>query len=129
MQLWMALCVCFIDYILAYTALGLGGLFRKNMSCAEGLVLGCIDALGVRYLCHIVSGALFYGEWAEWFFTLEGIYELLGKSVLETFDGGALALLYSVVYNGCYMIPEIIITPLVSLLLLRIPSVRKRISD
>ena len=63
---------------------------------------------------------------AEWFFTLEGIYEWIGRAVLDTFSGGSLALLYSVVYNGCYMIPEMIITPLVAVLVLRIPVLRKR---
>lgn len=126
MEIWAALLICFIDYILAYTLLGLGGLFRKRMSNAKALVLGCVVALAARYLCHIVSGAIFYGAWAEWFFTLEGIYELMGKAILETFSGNTLALLYSVVYNGCYMIPELIITPLASLVVLRIPLIAKR---
>ena len=127
MQLYAALLICFIDYILAYTLLGLGGLFRKRMSAGKALVLGCIVALGARYLCHIVSGAIFYGTWAEWFFTLEGIYELMGKAILDTFSGASLALLYSIVYNGCYMIPEMIITPLIALIVLRIPTVKKQV--
>ncbi len=126
MQLWAALLICFIDYILAYTVLGLGGLFRKKATPTKALVLGCVVALSARYLCHIVSGAIFYGVWAEWFFTLEGIYELMGKVILDTFSGHSLSILYSLVYNGCYMIPEIIITPLVALVVLRIPSVRKQ---
>ena len=125
MEVWAALLICFIDYILAYTVLGLGGLFRNKNTSTKGLILGCVVALGARYLCHIVSGAIFYGVWAEWFFTLEGIYDLLGKAILDTFSGHSLAVLYSVVYNGCYMIPEMIITPLVALIILRIPSVRK----
>ncbi|MBO5898722.1 MAG: energy-coupled thiamine transporter ThiT [Clostridia bacterium] len=126
MQLWAALLICFIDYILAYTVLGLGGIFRKKMTAGKALVLGCVVALAARYLCHIVSGAIFYGAWAEWFFTLDGIYNWIGRAVLETFHGGSLALLYSVVYNGCYMIPEMIITPLVAVLVLRIPVLHKR---
>lgn len=128
MQVWAALLICFIDYILAYTVLGLGGLFRKKMTSGKALLLGCLVALGARYLCHIISGAIFYGAWAEWFFTLEGIYDWIGRAVLDTFHGGSLALLYSVVYNGCYMIPEMIITPLVGMLVLRIPVLRKRVT-
>ena len=128
MQVWAALLICFIDYILAYTLLGLGGLFRKRMTAGKALVLGCIVALLARYLCHIVSGAIFYGACAEWFFTLEGIYEWIGRAVLDTFSGGSLALLYSVVYNGCYMIPEIVITPIVAVLVLRIPVLRRRVA-
>ena len=127
MQLYAALLICLIDYILAYTALGLGGLFRSSKSHLKGLVLGCIVALMARYLCHIISGAIFYGLWAEWFFTLDGIYNVIGKGILETFHGGSLALLYSIVYNGCYMIPEMIITPLVAIVIWRIPLIKKRI--
>lgn len=127
MQLYAALLICLIDYILAYTALGLGGLFRSSKSPLKGLVLGCLVALTVRYLCHIISGAIFYGLWAEWFFTLDGIYEAIGKGILETFHGGSLALLYSIVYNGCYMIPEMIITPLMAIVIWRIPLIKKRI--
>lgn len=127
MQLGAALLICFIDYILAYTLLGLGGLFRSKDSHAKAMVFGCIVALGARYLCHIVSGAIFYGAWAEWFFTLEGIYSLFGKAILDTFSGHSLSILYSVVYNGCYMIPELIITPLVALIVLRIPIVKKQL--
>lgn len=126
MQLYAALLICLIDYIIAYTALGLGGLFRKKMTAGKALVLGCLVALGTRYLCHIVSGAIFYGACAEWFFTLEGIYSWIGKAVLDTFQGNTLALLYSVVYNGCYMIPEMIITPLVALIVVRLPIIKKR---
>jgi thiamine transporter len=90
------------------------------------LVLGCVVALGSRYLCHIVSGAVFYGAWAEWFFTLEGIYETIGQGILETFRGNSLALLYSVVYNGCYMIPEMILTPLVAVVAMRIPTLKNK---
>jgi thiamine transporter len=128
MQLYAALLICFIDYILAYTLLGLGGLFRNKMTTGRALVLGCVVALGARYLCHIVSGAIFYGAWAEWFFTLEGIYELMGKAILDAFSGNSLAILYSVVYNGCYMIPEMIITPLAALVVLRIPPVKKQLA-
>ncbi len=128
MQVYAALTVCFIDYILAYTALGLGGVFRGKVTPTRALVLGCLTALGCRYVCHIVSGAIFYGAWAEWFFTLEGIYEAIGKGILATFRGNSLALLYSIIYNGCYMIPEMIITPIVAMLVLRIPLLKRRVT-
>ena len=126
MQLYAALLICLIDYVLAYTALGLGGVFRNKMSRGKALILGSLVALAARYLCHIVSGAIFYGAWAEWFFEQEGIYETIGKTVLESFHGNTLAVIYSVVYNGCYMIPEMIITPIAAWLVLRIPVLRKK---
>lgn len=126
MQIGAALLICAIDYVIAYTVLGLGGIFRKYMSPVKALVFGSIVALATRYLCHIVSGAVFYGLWAEWFFTLDGIYEVVGKSILDTFHGNALSILYSLVYNGCYMIPEMIITPAVAAIVWRIPVLKNR---
>ncbi|MBQ9915554.1 MAG: energy-coupled thiamine transporter ThiT, partial [Clostridia bacterium] len=110
MILWQALFVCFLDYIAAYTVLGLGGVFRGKMkSDTAALICGIILALSLRYLVHILSGALFFGAWAEWFFTQEGFYAI-GKTIMDNFSGAGLALIYSIFYNGTYMIPEIIIT-------------------
>ena len=124
MQLYAALLICLIDYILAYTALGLGGLFRSSKSHLKGLVLGCIVALMARYLCHIISGAIFYGLWAEWFFTQENFYSI-GGWILDSFSGQGLALVYSVFYNGLYMIPEIIITVVAAIAVSKLPMIKK----
>ncbi len=126
MLVWQALIVCLIDYIVAYTVLGLGGLFRKKTASVRSLVLGCIVALGARYLCHIVSGAIFYGAWAEWFFGDAIGHLAIAQQILKTFSGTSLSIVYSIVYNGCYMIPEMIITPLVALVVLRIPMFKNR---
>jgi thiamine transporter len=126
MQLGAALLICAIDYVIAYTVLGLGGIFRKRLSPVKALVLGSVLALALRYLCHIISGTIFYGAWAEWFFTLDGIYESIGKGILENVKGGSLSLLYSIIYNGCYMIPEMIITPAVAAVIWRIPILKNR---
>ena len=81
-------------------------------------------ALSVRYLCHIVSGYIFYGLWAEWFFG-DAIGNLaVSRWILNTFSGSSLSLIYSVVYNGCYMIPEIIITALAAIPVARISAVK-----
>ena len=130
MGLGVALLVCLIDYILAYTVLGLGGLFRRS-SYKKGtaLCLGSLVALLLRYFCHIVSGSIFYGVWAEWFFTQEGIYHLFGEWVLSTFQGASLSIIYSVVYNGMYMIPEIVVTCALSFVIARIPQLRVTSSE
>ena len=115
-----------IDYLVAYTVLGLGGIFRnciKRRSLA--LCLGAILALTLRYIAHIISGAIFYGAWAEWFFSQEGFYAV-GARILENFSGGALALIYSVFYNGLYMIPEIIITAIAAVVVSAIPLIKKK---
>lgn len=123
MILWQALCVCLLDYVIAYTVLGLGGIFRdKIKKPVIALALGVVVALSLRYLVHIISGAIFYGAWAEWFFTQEGFYSI-GQTILEKFSGTGLAIVYSVFYNGLYMIPEIVITTVVALILGNIPQI------
>lgn len=125
MILWQAICVCLLDYVLAYTVLGLGGIFKgKIKKDCIALALGVLVALLARYIIHIVSGAIFYGAWAEWFFTQEGFYAI-GEKILATFSGTGLAIVYSVFYNGLYMIPEIIITFVVALVLGNIPQIVK----
>lgn len=110
MGMGAAIAIIVIDYLLAYTVLGLGGIFRNKIkSKVVAIVLGVIVALSLRYLCHIISGYIFYGAWAEWFFSQDGFYAIGGK-LLNTFSGKGLALIYSIFYNGLYMIPEIIIT-------------------
>lgn len=112
-----AVLVCLIDYILAYTALGFSGIFANKIKSTSGaLCLGSIVALALRYLCHIVSGAIFFGAWAEWFFT-DVAAGAFGEWVLSHMSGGMLALFYSIVYNGLYMIPEIILTAVITAIL------------
>lgn len=120
-----AISILFIDYFIAYTVLGIGGIFRnkiKNKTLA--LTLGAILALSLRYLAHIISGYIFYGAWAEWFFSQDGFYAI-GDSILKTFSGNGLALIYSIFYNGLYMLPEIVITALAALAVSRIPQIKK----
>lgn len=123
-----AMAICLIDYILAYTALGLGGVFRKSVkNKALAICLGAILALSVRYVCHIVSGYIFYGLCAEWFFGEADVIASLAVSkwILNTFSGNGLSFVYSVVYNGCYMIPEIILTALAAFPVARISYLKK----
>lgn len=123
MVLWQAICICLLDYVLAYTLLGLGGIFKgKFKKPAAELALGAFVALLLRYLVHIVSGAIFYGAYAEWFFTQEGFYSI-GEKILGTFSGPSLAIVYSIFYNGLYMVPEIIITTVVAAILGSVPQI------
>ncbi len=116
--------VVVIDYLIAYTILGFGGAFRNaTKSRISAVVLGVIAALSLRYICHIVSGYIFYGAWAEWFFSQEGFP--YGEQILGAFSGKGLALLYSVVYNGLFMIPEIIVTSIVAVPVSGIREIKK----
>ena len=122
-----ALIMCLFDYILAFTALGLGGIFRNRLENAGiSLMFGSVVALGARYLCHIVSGYVLFAGWAEWFFTQEG-FPAWGAQLVESLDPTTLGIVYSVVYNGMYMIPEIIFTAIAAVLIAR-PQIAKKIS-
>lgn len=120
-----AVWIVLIDYIIAYTVLGLGGVFRNKISNKTlSLVVGVVFALFLRYIAHIVSGYIFYGAWAEWFFTQEGFYAI-GNVILNSMSGNLLSLVYSIFYNGLFMIPEIIITAIVAVPVSRIPAIKK----
>ena len=122
-----AIAILIIDYLVAYTLLGFGGAFRKIIkNKVLALTLGVVLALSLRYIAHIVSGYIFYGAWAEWFFSQENFYAI-GGWILEHFSGNALAVIYSIFYNGLYMIPEIIITAVAAVIVSRLPVIK--ISD
>lgn len=124
MGLGAAIAILVIDYIVAYTLLGFGGAFRKKIkNKALALALGTVLALSLRYLAHIVSGFIFYGTWAEWFFSQDNFYAI-GGWILNTFSGKGLALVYSIFYNGLYMIPEIIITTVAAVVVSRLPVIK-----
>ena len=123
-----ALIMCVLDYLVAFTVLGLGGCFRNRIkNPGAGLMCGALVALGARYVAHIASGFILFSGWAEWFFTQEG-FPGWGAQLVESLSPTALGIVYSVVYNGMYMIPEIIITAVVSLLLARIPKIVTKVS-
>ena len=123
---WRAVLVILIDYVIAYSVLGLGGIFRNKVETKKALVLGSVYAIFLRYLAHIISGAIFFGAWAEWFFTQDG-FPAWGEKILEVFSGNSLSIVYSVIYNGTYMIPEIIITAIVAYFVTRITQIKTKI--
>ena len=78
-----------LDYIVAFTVIGLGGIFRKVTNQAYGLLLGTFMVCALRFICHVISGAT---VWA-------------GLSIPTN-----AALIYSIGYNATYMLPETIVT-------------------
>ena len=121
-----AILMCLFDYILAYTLLGLGGCFRgviKNQGIA--LMCGSLVALGGRYLAHIFSGYILFAGWAEWFFTQEG-FPGWGAGLVQNLSAAALGWVYSIVYNGMYMIPEMLLTAAAALVLGRMPVITRK---
>lgn len=123
-----ALLMCLLDYVLAYTLLGLGGLFRNRIkNPGTGLMCGSLVALGARYLAHIASGYILFSSYAEWYFTQEG-FPAWGAQLVEALSPEVLSLTYSVVYNGMYMIPEMIFTAIAALILARVPRIVTKLS-
>ncbi len=90
-----------LDFPLAFGALGLSGLFWKSR---YGLVKGCVAGMMGRYLCHVISGYVFFAE-----------YSPVGMNPM----------LYTLGYNLTYILPEMIAT----LILISIPSVVKALNQ
>ena len=89
-----------LDYLLAFTPLGLTGLFRgKAWGIFPGTVLGCTG----RFAVHYISGVTIYK-----------IIEPTAIPGIGTFDN---AVLYSLVYNGSYMLPNMLLALILSALL------------
>ncbi len=104
----VALIACIVlDYILAYTAIGVAGVFRKKGTV--GIISGVAIAIALRFVFHLLSGALIFDIWMpeEW----------------------SNPWLYSVVYNGSYMLPELIFTVIGSVVLFKTPQFAKLIES
>ena len=88
-----------LDYLVAFTPLGLAGLFQgKRWGIFVGTVLGCF----ARFVVHFISGVTIYRIYAP--------TEILGT----VFDNPTL---YSIVYNGSYMLPNTILALVIAALL------------
>ncbi len=89
-----------LDYLLAFTPLGLAGLFKgKAWGIFPGTVIGCLG----RFLVHYYSGVT--------------IYRIIDPTEIPgigTFDNASL---YSLVYNGIYMFPNMILALILAALL------------
>lgn len=127
-MIFHAIIMCLLDYILAFTLLGLGGIFRdKIKNPGVSLMCGSLVALGARYLAHILSGYILFSGWAEWFFTQDG-FPTWGARLVESLSPSLLGWVYSIIYNGMYMVPEIILTALAALLIARVPKIVTKVS-
>ena len=80
-----------LDYLVAFPPLGQAGLYKgKKWGIFAGTVLGCLG----RFIVHFISGITIYRIYAP--------TEILGT----VFDEPNL---YSLVYNGSYMLPNTIL--------------------
>ena len=121
--------MAFLDYIVAFSVVGVSGMFKgkiKNDTLA--IALGGGTAVFLRFVAHFLSGVILWGSYAEWFFT-EVMVNDTGKSILANFSGVKLAMIYSLIYNGSFMLPEIIITVFAVTILMTVKPLRRLITD
>ena len=127
-MLGRAVVMCLLDYLVAFTVLGLGGCLRERIkNPAMALMCGSLIALGARYAAHVASGYILFAGWAAWFFTQDG-FPAWGAQLVENLNPGVLGFVYSLVYNGMYMIPEMICTAVVAVMLAKAPKIVTKIS-
>ena len=127
-MLGRALIMCLCDYVLAYSLLGLGGCFRNRIkNSGISLMCGSLVALGCRYLAHIISGYVLFAGWAEWFFTQEG-FPAWGAGLVASLSPEMLGFTYSLVYNGMYILPEMIFTAIAALFITRAPHIVEKVN-
>ncbi len=103
----MLISCIFMDYLLPFTAIGLAGIFRRMGT--GGWLTGTAAAVLLRFLFHFFSGVV--------------IWHSAGK----LWEGFATdnEWLYSLCYNGAYMLPELIFTIIGALALFRVPQTRR----
>ena len=96
-----------LDYIGAFSVLCLAGLFgNKKMS---GIIGGTLLAMLLRFLLHFISGVLIFHSFGELWngFATENSW------------------LYSLLYNGAYMLPEAVFTAIGAVFLFKTPQMRR----
>ncbi len=103
----MILVACiFLDYIFAFSVIGVAGIFRKKG--LAGWISGTALAVFLRFVVHFISGITIWKS---------------GGTVLNiNFDNFAL---YSLAYNGAYMLPELCFTVAGAAALLKVPQTKK----
>lgn len=90
----------FADYILAYGVIGLASYFAKFFkNRTVGVAMGTFIVCFIRFIGHFISGATIWGSYMPEEWEKKGV------------------ILYSIVYNGAYMLPITIITVVVMVVL------------
>lgn len=118
-----------LDYIIAFTVLGLAGMFKgKIKNDVAAITAGSTVAVLLRLVAHFFSGWILWGSYAEWFFT-DVMNNSFGQSILQNLSGQTLAMVYSIVYNSSYMLPELAVTLVGIVALMAVKPLRKLIVD
>ena len=103
------LILIFADYFVAFGVMGLSGMFKGKLHNATlELALGAGVACVLRFVCHFISGVTIWADYA---------------------GGFASVWLYSLTYNGGYMLPELIITVIGCVIISRIKPIMRKLAD
>ncbi len=98
-----------LDYILPYTLVGLAGIFRKKGY--YGVIGGTAFALVLRFLSHFASGVWLWANLEK--------FVAFGKEWIGN------PMLYSICYNGAFMLPELIFTVIGTALIFRSSQIKR----
>lgn len=107
-----------LDYLIGFSVLGLAGIFRNKLkNNAAAFTLGALAAGLLRYFCSFLSGWLLWSQFME----VNDMQGLVANFIpaASGLSGNTLAMVYSLFYNGSYMIPEIVLTCVVAFLLMQ----------
>lgn len=97
----MAAGVVMLDYVIAYTVLGFSGLFDKLMGKTRwSIAAGIAATFTLRFVCHLITGAWIWGEWMPESF--------MNMTMTNPW-------IYSFLYNGWYMLAELVVTEIVAM--------------
>ncbi|MBQ9760496.1 MAG: energy-coupled thiamine transporter ThiT [Clostridia bacterium] len=105
----MLIASLFLDYILAFTVLGLAGVFSKKG--VLGNILGVTMVCVARFLIHFLAGIILWANLEQ--------FVAFGETFVNR------PVLYSLLYNGSYMLPETVICIVVAILLLKVPQTKR----
>lgn len=98
-----------LDYIVAFTVLGIAGIFAKKGYA--GICGGVALAIVFRFLSHFLSGFVIFKNLEQ--------FEIFGSLFTNR------PVLYSLAYNGLYMLPELVITVVGAAILFKLPQINK----
>ena len=95
----MAIGIVLLDYVVAYSVIGLSGIFGKSRGAVAA---GIVVTFFLRFICHWISGAVIWGVWMP--------EEFWGLPMTNPW-------VYSAMYNGWYMGIELAATLIVAMLI------------
>ncbi|MBP3938794.1 MAG: energy-coupled thiamine transporter ThiT [Clostridia bacterium] len=123
---WYQVILCaLLDYIVAGAMLGTGGAFKKLIKNPQfSFGIGAFFACLLKYISHFLSGYILFGTYAQWFFE-EGGGMSYGAGILSSYSGNMLSIIYSLVYNATFMLPETVITVIMACIIISVKPLRK----